>query len=95
MVDVVHGINIPEFYSCGAAPLSKEIEEAVKKRFNVPFIKTGYGMTETTLGVAFSPEVHKVGSVGTLLKGVKGNLKNLTPTHTHSDVQNNEMKILI
>ncbi|XP_033218330.1 uncharacterized protein LOC117173797 [Belonocnema kinseyi] len=57
--------------ACGAAPLSKEIEEAVKKRFNIPFIRNGYGMTETTLSVITTPEIQKVSSVGTLLRGVK------------------------
>ncbi|XP_025157251.1 4-coumarate--CoA ligase 1 [Harpegnathos saltator] len=40
--------------ACGAAPLSEEIYEAVTKRLNVPVIKQGYGLTETTLSVLWS-----------------------------------------
>ncbi|XP_032671848.1 luciferin 4-monooxygenase [Odontomachus brunneus] len=39
---------------CGAAPLSTEIHMAVTKRLNIPEIREGYGLTETTLGVLFS-----------------------------------------
>ncbi|KAH0818691.1 hypothetical protein GEV33_004100 [Tenebrio molitor] len=35
----------------GAAPLSRETEEAVKKRLNIDLIRQGYGLTEATLGV--------------------------------------------
>ncbi|RZC42565.1 luciferin 4-monooxygenase, partial [Asbolus verrucosus] len=35
----------------GAAPLSKDTEETVKKRLNIPVIRQGYGLTEATLGV--------------------------------------------
>lgn len=60
------------FYRCGAAPLSEEIEEAVKTRFKLPFIRNGYGLTETTLTVVFTSEICKKGSIGVLLPGVSG-----------------------
>lgn len=58
---------------CGAAPLSREIEDAVKKRLNNPEIRQGYGMTETTLTVLKIPEnCNKPGSAGKLMPGVSG-----------------------
>ncbi|XP_058465853.1 uncharacterized protein LOC131439169 [Malaya genurostris] len=49
---------------CGAAPLSKEIEEMVLKRLpNLQIIRTGYGLSETTLGV-LTRMTGKNGSVG-------------------------------
>ncbi|XP_051166631.1 luciferin 4-monooxygenase-like [Leptopilina boulardi] len=56
--------------ACGAAPLSKEIAQAVQKRLNVPFIKTGYGLTEATLSVVSSFDIPKPNSVGILVHGV-------------------------
>ncbi|XP_033217318.1 4-coumarate--CoA ligase 1-like [Belonocnema kinseyi] len=56
--------------SSGAAPLSVEIEEAVKKRFKLPFIRNSYGLTETTLGVLYVPDNFKKGSIGILHLGV-------------------------
>ncbi|KAF2880009.1 hypothetical protein ILUMI_26168 [Ignelater luminosus] len=40
---------------CGAAPLSKKIQEIIKKRFNLKFFREGYGLTETTLSVIGAP----------------------------------------
>ncbi|XP_043480422.1 luciferin 4-monooxygenase-like [Leptopilina heterotoma] len=56
--------------ACGAAPLSKEIALAVQKRLNVPYIKTGYGLTEATLSVISSFDIPKPQSVGILVHGV-------------------------
>lgn len=50
--------------SCGAAPLSKEVEEMVMKRLpNLLMIRTGYGMSECSLG-ALTRNSNKAGSVG-------------------------------
>lgn len=58
---------------CGAAPLSREIEEGVKKRLNNPEIRQAYGMTETTLSVLkIPPDCTKPGSVGVLVPGTQG-----------------------
>ncbi|XP_014205796.1 4-coumarate--CoA ligase 1 [Copidosoma floridanum] len=58
---------------CGAAPLSSEIEQAVKKRLNNPDIKQGYGMTELTFSVLKNPLYdYKPGSVGKLIAGCLG-----------------------
>nr|BBC77939.1 firefly luciferase mutant protein Akaluc [synthetic construct]BDS09299.1 Akaluc [synthetic construct] len=49
----------------GGAPLSKEVGEAVAKRFRLPGIRQGYGLTETTNAVMITPEGdRKPGSVG-------------------------------
>lgn len=51
--------------SCGAAPLSKEVEEMVHKRLpSLILIRVGYGMSETTLGVLTRGIGGKSGSVG-------------------------------
>lgn len=56
---------------CGAAPLSEDIAKMVAKRLNIPAVKQGYGLTETTLAVLKSPINNtKYGSVGTLVPGV-------------------------
>ncbi|KAL6261182.1 hypothetical protein P5V15_008706 [Pogonomyrmex californicus] len=54
----------------GAAPLSKEIQNAVSKRLNITEIKQGYGLTETTLGVLRTLDIIKPGSVGVLVPGI-------------------------
>ncbi|XP_052865027.1 uncharacterized protein LOC128271505 [Anopheles cruzii] len=55
---------------CGAAPLSKDIEEKVRERIGVPFIRQGYGMSETTLGVLMQDGYdNKIGSVGRVRLG--------------------------
>jgi len=61
--------------TCGAAPLSKETELAVRSRLNNPnlVIKQGYGLTELTGaagGVLSSKGVTKPGSVGEVNTGV-------------------------
>ncbi|RZC40840.1 AMP-binding domain containing protein [Asbolus verrucosus] len=40
---------------CGAAPLSKEIEELVKKRLKIKNIQQAYGLTEATLALMGMP----------------------------------------
>lgn len=56
----------------GAAPLSKETEEAVHNRLRNPnlIIKNTYGMSELTSGVLSQKMVKKPGSVGELNLGV-------------------------
>lgn len=63
---------------CGAAPLSRNVELAVKKRLKGVEIRQAYGMTETTLSVLKVPEnCDKPGSVGKLQAGVTGRLKQI------------------
>ncbi|XP_055543044.1 uncharacterized protein LOC129728617 [Wyeomyia smithii] len=55
---------------CGAAPLSKEIEDRVRDRIGIAFIRQGYGMSETTLGVLMqSGFENKAGCVGQIRMG--------------------------
>lgn len=56
---------------CGAAPLSKEIEEAVSKRIGV-VVRQGYGMSEMTLSTLLQTNIKKPGSVGDLRPGMWG-----------------------
>lgn len=63
---------------CGAAPLSKELEEAVRTRIGVPVVRQGYGMTESTLSV--TQQTHqrcKIGSVGVLVAGNAGRVMDI------------------
>lgn len=58
---------------CGAAPLSKEVEDAVYKRIGIQSIRQGYGMSETALSVLVQKdEIRKPGSVGSLNIGCWG-----------------------
>ncbi|RZB38958.1 AMP-binding domain containing protein [Asbolus verrucosus] len=53
---------------CGAAPLSKNTEDEVKRRLKISSVRQGYGLTETTLAVIKMPLGHnKSGSSGRLL----------------------------
>ncbi|XP_058812705.1 luciferin 4-monooxygenase-like [Topomyia yanbarensis] len=55
---------------CGAAPLSKEIEDRVRDRIGVAFIRQGYGLSETTLGVLMQTGFeNKAGCVGQIRMG--------------------------
>ncbi|XP_055700084.1 uncharacterized protein LOC129799858 [Phlebotomus papatasi] len=56
---------------CGAAPLSKEIEEAVSNRIGV-VVRQGYGMSEMTLSTLLQTNIKKPGSVGDLRPGMWG-----------------------
>ncbi|XP_055850186.1 uncharacterized protein LOC129914807 [Episyrphus balteatus] len=55
----------------GAAPLSKETEDTIKQRIGVPFIRQGYGLSESTLSLLVQNDTHcKPGSVGALKRGI-------------------------
>lgn len=56
---------------CGAAPLSRETEDQIKERIGVPFIRQGYGLSESTLSVLVqNDDFCKPGSVGVLKVGI-------------------------
>lgn len=60
---------------CGAAPLTKELEDLVRERIDVPIIRQGYGMTEGTVGFTTQTDQnHKPGSVGMLNSGIWGRI---------------------
>lgn len=53
---------------CGAAPVSREIQEQVTKRLGIKSIRQGYGMTETTLASTMTPTgKNKYGSSGVVV----------------------------
>ncbi|XP_055679602.1 uncharacterized protein LOC129787824 [Lutzomyia longipalpis] len=59
--------SLRELY-CGAAPLSKEVEDAVKARIrNIKEIRQGYALSETSLSALFSKGRTKPGSSGTVV----------------------------
>ncbi|XP_055691232.1 uncharacterized protein LOC129794475 [Lutzomyia longipalpis] len=70
---LVDKYNLSSLYEvhCGAAPLSKKVEDAVMARIpNVKIIRQGYGLSETTAGVLIMPkDRYKTGSVGTVVIG--------------------------
>ncbi|GAB0097777.1 luciferin 4-monooxygenase [Sergentomyia squamirostris] len=65
LVDKYDLSSLQELY-CGAAPLRKEVEDAVLKRIpNVRAVRQGFGLSETTLSVLSNRgSVTKPGSVG-------------------------------
>ena len=62
------------FLGCGAAPLSAELEQECADRLGCP-VQQGYGMTESTAGIAISsmvePERNRRGQAGVLLPGIE------------------------
>jgi len=59
------------FILCGAAPLSRETEELVKKRLKSDLVtKQVYGMTELTASVLMQKDLIKPGSVGDVNENV-------------------------
>ncbi|KAF5299438.1 hypothetical protein FQA39_LY11584 [Lamprigera yunnana] len=64
---LVDKYNLPDLkeIASGGAPLSKEIGEAVAKRFKLKTVRQGYGLTETTSAILITPENDVVpGSTG-------------------------------
>lgn len=77
---------------CGAAPLSKDLQDAVKNRLNVFSVRQGYGMSEMTLSVLTQSELNnKAGSVGTLRPGVWGKIVDPSNGKTLGPNQRGEM----
>ncbi|XP_055700083.1 uncharacterized protein LOC129799857 [Phlebotomus papatasi] len=70
LVDKYDLSSLKELY-CGAAPLSKEVENAVMARIpNLKAIRQGFGLSETTLSVLSTREAKtKPGSVGIIAIG--------------------------
>ncbi|KAJ9585733.1 hypothetical protein L9F63_002523 [Diploptera punctata] len=67
--DKIHKYNMSSVRDvvCGAAPLCKQVADAVMKRFNLNNIRQCYGLTETTFGVVFTTnDKFKFGSIGKL-----------------------------
>jgi long-subunit acyl-CoA synthetase (AMP-forming) len=61
---------------CGAAPLSKEMQQSVTTRLGMNVVRQGYGLTETTFAVSINPlNCNIFGSSGTLIPGVSCKVK--------------------
>lgn len=60
-----------EIIICGAAPLSKELQQAVENRLKNPkmIVRQGYGMSELTLATMFQQDLRKAGSIGNIIEG--------------------------
>lgn len=61
--------------TCGAAALSREIEDQVRERFSKKYevdllIRQAYGMSETSLGTLSATYTIKPGSVGEPVPGI-------------------------
>lgn len=61
--------------TCGAAALSKDIEDQVRERFSKKYdvdviIRQAYGMSETSLGTLSATYTMKPGSVGAVVPGI-------------------------
>lgn len=70
-----YDVSSLQMIACGAAPLSKEVGDAVRSRLNIIVLRQGYGMSEMTFSVLAQCEgFEKVGSVGTLRPGVWGKI---------------------
>lgn len=71
--DIVDSYDLSSLRSihCGAAPLSKETENAVRDRLKNPklAINQGYGLSEVTVGVLSQKNLFKPGSVGDVNSG--------------------------
>ncbi|KAI4469982.1 long-chain-fatty-acid--coa ligase [Holotrichia oblita] len=62
----------------GSAPLSPTLEEAVKKRLPVKYVRQGYSMTEgTATFVSVPPNTERVGSCGKLYPSIIGAVKDI------------------
>lgn len=66
-----YDLSSMRFIMSGAAPLSKELEQSVKDRLQIPnlVVKQGYGMTELTVSVLTQKDIIKSGSVGDVNSG--------------------------
>lgn len=76
---------------CGAAMLSKELEEKVKARINIPIIRQGYGMTEASILTGQTDNNHKPGSVGVLNAGTYGRVVDADSGKILGPYQNGEL----
>ncbi|XP_058057323.1 luciferin 4-monooxygenase-like [Anopheles bellator] len=83
-----------EMITCGAAPLSKEVEDLIYARIKTPGLKIrqGYGMSETTQAITFyDGETPKPGTVGRLRPGQLGKVIDLDTGKALGPYQNGEL----
>jgi long-subunit acyl-CoA synthetase (AMP-forming) len=72
-----YNVSSLKHLSCGAAPLSRELQNAVTDRLKLPDIRQGYGLTESTLAVLMVPNGrNKPGTSGMVVPGMEAKVKN-------------------
>uniref|UniRef100_A0A1Y1N6J3 Luciferin 4-monooxygenase n=1 Tax=Photinus pyralis TaxID=7054 RepID=A0A1Y1N6J3_PHOPY len=83
--------NIKQIF-CGTAPLSKDIEQILIKRFKVNGVQQGYGMTETTAG-AISPilNINAIGSCGCVLPSLSAKIVDVDTGKSLGPMQRGEL----
>nr|ABZ88151.1 luciferase [Abscondita terminalis] len=82
LIDKFDLSNLVEIAS-GGAPLAKEVGEAVARRFNLPGVRQGYGLTETTSAIIITPEGDdKPGASGKIVPLFKGKVVDLDTKKT-------------
>nr|CAD7444262.1 unnamed protein product [Timema bartmani] len=80
-VDLYDLSSVKEIW-CGAAPLSKEVQDQVTNRLKIRNVRQGYGLTETTLAVTFiSGGRNKYGSCGTIAPGMTAKARRQSSRH--------------
>nr|BBN23617.1 luciferase [Pristolycus sagulatus] len=83
--------NLVEIAS-GGAPLAKEVSEAVARRFNLPGVRQGYGLTETTSAIIITPEGDdKPGASGKVVPLFKAKVVDLDTKKTLGPNQRGEV----
>ncbi|XP_053698551.1 luciferin 4-monooxygenase-like [Sabethes cyaneus] len=77
---------------CGAAPLSREVEDLIRARLNVTSIRQAYGMSETTLAILLQLDAeNKPGSVGRVRPGQWVKVVDTDNDRTLGPYQNGEL----
>uniref|UniRef100_A0A182KEW5 Luciferin 4-monooxygenase n=1 Tax=Anopheles christyi TaxID=43041 RepID=A0A182KEW5_9DIPT len=78
--------------ACGAAPLSREVEQLIGERLPGIRIRQGYGMSETTQAITFHDrETLKPGSIGTIRAGQMGKVVDIETGRTLGPNQQGEL----
>uniref|UniRef100_A0A182QSE0 Luciferin 4-monooxygenase n=1 Tax=Anopheles farauti TaxID=69004 RepID=A0A182QSE0_9DIPT len=73
-----YNLSSVQTIACGAAPLSREVEELIYARLPGLRIRQGYGMSETTQAITFfDGETPKPGSIGKVRAGQQGKVIDL------------------
>ncbi|KAL1394698.1 hypothetical protein pipiens_011770 [Culex pipiens pipiens] len=77
---------------CGAAPLSREVEDLIRSRLNVSSIRQAYGMSETTLAILVQMDEDNLpGSVGKVRAGQYAKVVDTETGKTLGPDQNGEL----
>lgn len=88
-----YDLSTVKVIQCGAAPLSRELDEAVRQRIGARVVRQGYGLTEATIAVAEQTATHtKSGSVGGLRPGVRGRVRDIESARNLPALQRGELQ---